>query len=401
MIREFWVENFLSIRERQTVNFEMKTKSEDDYFSMDLGGGKRVNKLGVFYGANASGKSNMLLAIQTIFHLLTHAQTVRKEPVMSRPPFALTKKEPTQMYVSFYANQIRYDYFIRYNADNILEERLDWYPNKSKSLFYERTYSAEDVQADVKFGISLSLSPKTQDVFLQNTLNNHTVLSVFEKNAFGADIKPIADLYNWIAEHVVTVSQKNDETLVEQMRRVLGNEKEKKFYLLMLSQADFNIIDFYVQRVTPTEERVLFVCKAGDESFELTEEEQSVGTLKFISFLPMLYQLIVGKKVVIIDEIDESLHDDLLSYVMQVFILNSDQSQLLFTSQETTLLMDDLLNEHRELAFFVEKDKDTASSQYTRGDEFGLHKNLSLYKSYRIGRIGAVPELGSPVFYNE
>ena len=75
---------------------------------------------------------------------------------------------------------------------------------------------------------------------------------------------------------------------------------------------------------------------------------------------------------------------------------NSDKSQLVFTSQETALLAEDLLNEHRDLVWFVEKDHDTASSVYSRADSYGLHKNLSLYNSYRIGRLGAKPELGSP-----
>ena len=69
MIREFWVENFLSIKERQTLNFETKSK-EDEWASADLGGEKRVNKIAVIYGANAAGKSNMLMAIQNVFELL-------------------------------------------------------------------------------------------------------------------------------------------------------------------------------------------------------------------------------------------------------------------------------------------------------------------------------------------
>ena len=73
MIREFWVENFLSIKERQTLNFETKSK-EDDWASVDMGGEKRVNKIAVIYGANAAGKSNMLLAIQNVFEILFSQQ---------------------------------------------------------------------------------------------------------------------------------------------------------------------------------------------------------------------------------------------------------------------------------------------------------------------------------------
>ena len=67
MIREFWVENFLSIKERQTLNFETKSK-EDEWASVDLGGERRINKIAVIYGANASGKSNMLQALLNVLN---------------------------------------------------------------------------------------------------------------------------------------------------------------------------------------------------------------------------------------------------------------------------------------------------------------------------------------------
>lgn len=109
--------------------------------------------------------------------------------------------------------------------------------------------------------------------------------------------------------------------------------------------------------------------------------------------------MITSSHVYYLDELGEDLHYDLLYYYLNVFIFNSDKSQLIITSQETTLLSQDLINENRGVVWFVEKNRDTASSEYSRGDSFGLHKNLSLYNSYRIGRLGAKPELGS-IFIN-
>ena len=100
-----------------------------------------------------------------------------------------------------------------------------------------------------------------------------------------------------------------------------------------------------------------------------------------------------------IDEIDSELHDDLLLYFLNAFVLNSQKSQLIFTTQETALLDEDLLNTHRDFVFIAEKDRDGAYSTYTRVDEFGLHKNLSLYNAYKTGRLGAVPQVGSPIIY--
>ena len=108
-----------------------------------------------------------------------------------------------------------------------------------------------------------------------------------------------------------------------------------------------------------------------------------------------LYDLISGNHIYYLDELGEDLHYDLLFYYLNIFLFNSDQSQLLITSQETTLLSQDMINDNRGVVWFVEKNKETASSEYSRGDSYGLHKNLSLYNSYRIGRLGAKPELGS------
>jgi AAA15 family ATPase/GTPase len=130
-------------------------------------------------------------------------------------------------------------------------------------------------------------------------------------------------------------------------------------------------------------------------SFYVSLNLQSQGTIRYIQILETLYDLITGSHVYYLDELGEDLHHDLMFYYLSVFLYNSGQSQLIITSQETTLLAQDIINENRGTVWFVEKNRETASSEYSRGDSFGLHKNLSLYNSYRIGRLGAKPELGS------
>lgn len=423
MIREFWVENFLSIKERQTLNFETKLK-EDEWASVDMGGEKRVNKLAVIYGANASGKSNMLMAIQTVFEILFYPRTNRQNHVVSRRPFALNQEAPTRMFVSFYANHKRYDYDVLYTKDHIIDELLEWYPNGSKSLFYERHYVSQEAQASIKFGTSLNISSKTKDAFLQNTLNNHSVLACFGKNSFSEDAKQLADLYYWIASYMHEINSQKG-LLEKRMKSIETKEKAKRFYLQLLQKADFNIVDFYTETITEKIQRpsflvfdndshasedgmiqlervkVYFVCQAGKDKFTLSYDEQSAGTKKFLSNLSALYSAITDNHVFLIDEIDSELHDDLLIFYLNTFIMNSKESQLIFTSQETSLLSEDLLNTHRDFVFFAEKNREGAYSEYTRADEYGLHKNLSLYKSYRNGRLGAIPQLGSPLLYIE
>lgn len=423
MIREFWAENFLSIKERQTVNFETKSK-DDEWASVDVGGNKRVNKLAVIYGANASGKSNLLLAIQNVFELLYYPQNDRSQPVLTRRAFALNNDKSSTLFVSFYANDIRYDYTITFNEKYILDELMDWYPHGAKALFYERHFVSEDSWAKIKFG-DLKLSAKSKDTFLRNTLNNHSVLSVFGKMAFNNDAQYIADLHRWMTSYMHEVNSMQN-ALATMLRSAEKNDKTKRFFLKLLQKADFNIVDFYTEVVSekhpignmlaignstepitsiPTfkiqQTKAYFKCAAGDKIFILSLDEQSKGTKKFLSNLSYLYSALTGDHVFLIDEIDSELHDDLLLYFLNAFVLNSKKSQLIFTTQETALLDEELLNTHRDFVFLAEKDREGAYSKYTRVDEFGLHKNLSLYNAYKAGRLGAVPRLGSPIIYLE
>ena len=138
MIREFWVKNFLSIKDKQELNFV--AKSAESELVTKMPDGTLLYKLGVFYGSNASGKSNMLTALNAVFSMLVNPLYDASESIMDFHPFKLTKDAPTEMYVSFYANDVRYDYYLRYNANYILREELNYYPKGTKVLFYQRDF---------------------------------------------------------------------------------------------------------------------------------------------------------------------------------------------------------------------------------------------------------------------
>ena len=423
MIRDFWVRNYLSIRDKQELSFLAKGPSSE--LVTEVADGVFLYKLGILYGSNASGKSNMLIAINEVFRLLVLPKSDATQRINGSIPFILTKDEPIEMHVSFYANGIRYDYDVKFNEKYILNEVLYYYPNKSKSLFYERSFVGENVQADIKFGTSLKLQVKTQDSIRENTLNNHSVLSVCRKAALTEDIAPFNILHGWITDNYHDVDGDSEKGIVEILKKAYNNPQKRKFYNTMLQKADLNILEYrpvvedrfvpteYRERIQkenipeemkeallkPTADSVAFVNHSVNGDFDVPLNWQSKGTLKYIRILDALYDMITNSHVYYLDELGEDLHNDLLYYYLNVFIFNSDKSQLIITSQETTLLSQDLINENRGVVWFVEKNKETASSEYSRGDSFGLHKNLSLYNSYRIGRLGAKPELGS-IFIN-
>lgn len=423
MIRDFWVKNYLSIRDKQGLSFLAKGPSSE--LVTEVADGVFLYKLGILYGSNASGKSNMLIALNEVFRLLVLPKSDATRRISGAIPFVLTKNEPIEMHVSFYANGIRYDYDVRFNEKCILNEILNYYPNKSKSLFYERTFVGENIQADVKFGTSLKLQIKTQESIRENTLNNHSVLSVCRKTALTEDIAPFNILHKWIMDNYHDVDGDGEKGIVEILKDAYNNPQKRKFYNTMLQKADLNILEYrpvvedrfvpaeYRERIQkenipeemkeallkPTADSVTFINHSLNGDFDIPLKWQSKGTMKYIRILDALFDMITDSHVYYLDELGEDLHNDLLYYYLNVFIFNSDKSQLIITSQETTLLSQDLINENRGAVWFVEKNKETASSEYSRGDSFGLHKNLSLYNSYRIGRLGAKPELGS-IFIN-
>ena len=423
MIRDFWVKNYLSIRDKQELSFLAKGPSSE--LVTEVADGVFLYKLGILYGPNASGKSNMLIALNQVFRLLVLPKSDANDSIDRSIPFILTKNDPIEMHVSFYANGIRYDYDVSYNEKFILSEYLYYYPNKSKALFYERHFVDENVQAEIKFGASLQLFVKTQDSIRENTLNNHSVLSVCRKAALKEDIAPFNILHSWIMDNYHEVDGDGQKRYVEILKDAYNSPSKRKFYNTMLQKADLNILEYrpivedrfvpseyreYIQKeniseemkealLKPTADSVTFVNHSNDGDFDIPLKWQSKGTIKYIRILDALYDMITSSHVYYLDELGEDLHNDLLYYYLNVFIFNSEKSQLIITSQETTLLSQDLINENRGVVWFVEKNKETASSEYSRGDSFGLHKNLSLYNSYRIGRLGAKPELGS-IFIN-
>jgi len=283
----------------------------------------------------------------------------------------------------------------------------------------------ENVQADIKFGASLKLQVKTQESIRENTLNNHSVLSVCRKFALKEDIAPFNALHAWIMSNYHDVDGDVEKGLVVILKDAYSNTKKRKFYNTMLQKAGLNILEYrpivedrivpndFRERIQkenipeemkdvllkPTTDSITFLNHSDNGDFDIPLRWQSKGTQKYIRILDALYDMITSPHVYYLDELGEDLHNDLLYYYLNAFVFNSDKSQLIITSQETTLLSQDMINENRGVVWFVEKNKETASSEYARGDSFGLHKNLSLYNSYRIGRLGAKPELGS-IFIN-
>ena len=418
MIYSFSVENFLSIREKQTLSFATTPdKTMRDLLAVEVKPGCYVNKLAVFYGANASGKSNILYAMDAAFKLMVKCCRKKSDLIPVYQPFALCKEQPVRFEVTFFMEEVQYDYRVEYVATHIVEEELLYYPKRGKALFYKRSFTGDDTRPDIEFGTTLKLHQDTKQSLREHTFNNHSVLGTFAKLSLNEDASPLAGLSKWVSGYVHDVyDDTKGRNIVAELNRISQDSDKKDFYLQLLTKADFNIIDFSIadnlgklpketleliaksgigedEKVAMLKE-VLFTNHSDDGDFDVATRFQSLGTLRYVELLDFLYNMVTDNHICFLDEISNKLHYDLFVYYLELFLYNSDRSQLFFTTHNYLLLDEEFMR--RDIVWLTEKTPESASTGYTRVSDMGLHKNLSLFNAYRIGKLGAKPDLGSP-----
>lgn len=415
MIQEFSVQNFLSIKEKQTISFEASPdKKAINTLTVEVKPNVRLLKMAVIYGANASGKSNMLFALENVWQRLFYAKS-QKDKIINFTPFIQTENEPTHLSVTFFALGIKYQYSVSYNEEAVLSELLEYAPEGVMSLFYSRERNTEGEVPVIRFGNNLKLTAKAKNSLTENTFNNHSVLSTYSK--ISVDAPAFETLYNWIKQNIH--ESYSSDTFLDIVKDVVGNNSKKKFILEAINKADFNISEIqFVEEELPEElkakikedkdlsektktrilsrknEDVEFTHHFSTGDFTLNRKMESKGTLQYFTLLSKLYDSIANESVHFIDEIGENLHDDLQVHYLSFYLLNSNKSQLIFTTHNQLLLDEDFIR--RDMVWFTEKSKETCATELYSALDFGLHTNVSLYKAYKVGKLGAKPEIGSP-----
>src|SRR5690606_36590650 len=233
-----------------------------------------------------------------------------------------------------------------------------------------------------------------------------------------SDLAPkiLIELYEWIKNSVLELGVHNNA--VEIAEYANKNTKAKEFLLDLLCRADFNIVDFNIvetkisddlleellkddsvpksfkKKLLEPQKQVLFTHKNDEGEFQIDFRMQSSGTRVYFRLARLLIEL--GKKGTIVfeDELEDSLHYDLLLHFLETFLRYETNSQLIFTTHNQMLLDEDWML-RRDMICFVEKSRNKSSSEVYKASDLGLHKNLSLLNAYKIGKLGAKPNLGS------
>lgn len=428
MIAEFTVENFYSIRSTQKISFEPSSDSFMlDEYTYEVKDGVRLLKVGIIYGANASGKSNVLEAID-FFKMLVLRVPKGRNDTTRVVPFLLdetSKTKTTKMSMSFYVNQLKYILSFELDKKRIYSETLTVYESIRPTKLYSRSYDPYTDSSVIEFGTNLKMAKKNQDTIAGNTINNCSVLAAFGNCNVGKT--KLNDVYDYFAKQVKDVLAPG-MLLSGYVKRHLDKDKDgnlKKFILNFLKDSDFNIEDVTLHeeeelitseleqliqkapiaddvksemlkkgKITNTE--LTFTHRTENGLYELSEEYESNGTMRFLGMAIILNFLLKNNQFVPIDEVETSIHYELLSYFIKVFLANSNQtSQMLLTTHDINLLNEEFIR--RDTIWFTDKDEQ-GETNVVRLSALGLHKNLSPYNAYKQGKLVKLPFLGSQYF---
>lgn len=395
MIVNFSIQNFGSIKDKQTLSFEADTSEhlEDTYVVHTAG--KRLLKLALIYGANASGKTTVLKALDFLRNLVVNPKE-KKTDMLDFSPYlfdANTPEQPTELSIAFVHEEVYYEYEVAFTRQSVIREVLYVY-DPEKTLVYERTTDIEGQLTKINFGYPIILDKSAQQVLELNTLWNNTVLGGFLKtNISFEELRRVTDwFWNGLKPMVAP------RTLLGRYVTDKIDEKEiaKEEVLEILKKADFNISDIIIERrkdSTKGIDRINLFSEhmVNNISYKLPMEKESEGTKRFYCFAGLLALLIKSSTIFPIDELESSLHPDLYTHFLLSFLQNAKQSQLIATTHNRELLADrDIFRD--DVIWFTDKSKDCATELYSLAD-FDTSAIKSILNAYKIGKFSGVPYL--------
>jgi uncharacterized protein len=428
MLIEFSVTNFRSIRARQTLSMVASRDSEHLERNVISGTEKdlRLLRSVVVYGPNASGKSNLLRALETMRLLVQNSATSFQEgqrlpvtPFLFSEAFA---EKPTEFEVIFIADDgVRYQYACVVTADRVLKEWLVAYPLGRAQRWFEREYSSETRSQRWWFGPNFKAERAERKIWQDFTRDN----ALFLSTAIQLNNAQLRAAFSWITQKLIVLVPGvglNPLLSLELLRQDGGQEKIMRFMRAadvgidrlelqeedMVSSAPSSLppgamrLHFEVGLPAgappqpPKFLRVLAWHRRADSGEEIPLDigDESDGTQKLFEFTGGWLRALEWGATLFVDELDRSLHPHITRFLVGLFHSqnNDKNSQLVFTTHDTTLLDTELLR--RDQIWFIEKDTQSSSSLYSLL-EYAPRKDEALERGYLKGRYGAIPFIGN------
>lgn len=418
MIIDFSIQNFRSIKDEVTLSLHVENPKQHlashvTYPARDKIGVLR--SVGI-YGANASGKSNILFAFEALRYIACRSGDLKEgKKIPCYEPYRLselTRNAPVKFELEFFnKDNIRYLYQISFDENVILEESLDFYPARQKANIFKRNEG--DTWETISFGGLYKGGTKRIPFF-----NNNSYLSKAGENAGTPDM--VRNVYKYIRSSLVHIGL-NDRMMLKDFHENVTLVQRVSTFLCQVDTGvtdikakiadvsdDINLPDSISKELKDKileQRRKTFMFSHKTESGGLEqfkEGDESDGTQKLFSIIPLLIEAFDNGEVLIIDELDSSLHPHIAELIIKLFNdseINTKNAQLIFSTHNIQLM--DSENLRRDQIWFTEK-KHNSTSLYSL-DEFDKNKVKSdspFYNWYHEGRFGALPRINYEAIAN-
>ena len=400
MILKIEFENFFSIRDQVRIDFRAANintalSRELEHNVMQWNGVSILKSVGLF-GPNASGKSNIMKAITFCCRMILDSHLYNEGTEFNFEPFKFDdyQEKPSKFLIDFVCEGIEYEYSFSLTKSRILTESLYHYPVGRRAKVFVRN-------AEGQYSFGAGTISKPTDVVL-----NTSDKSLFLSRASSMNRELAQRLYRYfMSQFLLGLVNVNEVAVLNSFNTY------KKVILKALEICDTDITDIEVRKeqmavpMTKSEQdgaifKLVDVLKfktfhrnQKDIMFDLDMEESN-GTRKLFQILLRLLEVVRGKKAIMMDEFDASLHIRLADFILDL-IHASESSQLLFSSHNTNLI--DVKRLRRDQIVFVNKTEEGATETYSLYDFKDFRESMDAKKGYIQGRFDAVPYVDSSV----
>ena len=361
-------------------------------------GNKKVLRISLIFGANASGKTNIIKFLYGFRRWLLNIDNRVGEDIALYQPFKFDSANadaPTEFTMEFIAKKVRYKYEVHFVRYRITSESLLSYPNGKQTQLYERILLSDDKESDtIKFGSSLS-SFKPFNVF-----KNQLLMSKFLKDT---PCEPITNAAKYLVDMVISNGFHEDTILgedKEMLRWLYSHPDYKKMLAEFLAFADTGLTDFQLDKrsdgVEVTSLHGLYKDGEGIGKTDLPLKEESFGTRSLFIIGCHILQALQSGSPFFIDEMDSGLHSYITRLIVDIFRnerINKNNAQLIFTTHDVNLL--DQNSIRKDQIWFTEKDKYGVSEMFTLSDFEDVREDTLFAKWYMNNKFGGVPSLQS------
>ena len=424
MIINFSVQNFGSIKDKQTLTFEAdKSEHLENSYVINING-LRLLKIILIYGANASGKTTILKALEFLRDIVLEPETKKTDELYFQP-FLFDSETPEKnsiMSIEFLANDTKYYYEVEFFKKAIVNEVLNFY-NPNKANVFKRNTDINNQFAEIKFGSKIKIDKTIEKNLEANTLWNNTVLGGFLKT--NVDIKELKVVVEWFKNYLRPLIYTRTQLEGFVTSKIEKSELSKLDVINVLKKADFHITDIVIQeeekeipdglihflkgqlKDSPDEIKKLeekgkvtsvnieFEHTVNQTKYTLPIEMESQGTRRFYGFAGLLALLIKNSTAFPIDELESSLHPDLYMHFILSFLLNTDKSQLIATTHNREIF-DNKDVFRNDAIWFTDKNENCSTELYSLADfDSSIVRNTTnILNAYKSGKLKATPNLG-------